>query len=252
MERHLDRLFLESKQYLAPLQGIELDTGLEEDQSLLSAACAEPFLDNLHLNLQEAHPEAGAPYWRVRSWGLSCWQPIYLALICVYHLKHIPNSLGRLHQIQKQSYVAGYALPDGEWLSGEHEVLVQHTAKQLKTLFDALQAAHLNLFGGRQVLYQALLADQIMTTMVTAAEDATLFDIQHEYRLWAKYLNLPTDILERLQQDTTNKITFTRRTCCLHFRRDDGELCANCPRGCRAKQSKTKQGKAKQGVTCLN
>lgn len=243
MERHLHRLFSESKQYLAPLQGIELDTGLKEDQSLLSAACAEPFLANLHLSLQGAHPETGAPYWRVRSWGLSCWQPIYLALICVYRLKLIPNNLDQLHQMQQQSYVAGYALPDDEWLSGEHEVLVQHTAVQLKTLFDALQTAHLNQFGGRQVLYQALLADQIMMTMVTASEtDTTLSDIQNEYRLWAKYLDLPTDILKHLKQDT-GTVTFTRRTCCLHFHRDDGELCTDCPRGFKAKQSSAKHKK---------
>lgn len=243
MERHLHSLFLESKQYLAHLEGVELDTGLEEDRSLLSAACAEPFLANLHLHLQEAHPEAGAPYWRVRSWGLSCWQPIFLALICVYHLKRIPNSLGRLHQIRQQAYVAGYALPDGEWLSGEHDVLVQHTAEQLKPLFDALQTAHLNQFGGRQALYKALLADQIMATMVKAAEtDATLIDIQNEYTLWARHLDLPTDILKRLKQDT-GKVSFTRRTCCLHFRRDDGELCADCPRGHKAKQSSAKHEK---------
>ena len=243
MRKHLSRLFLESKQYLAPLQGVELDAGLEEDPSLLSAACAEPFLANLHFTLQKAHPEAGAPYWRIRSWGLSCWQPIYLALICVYHLKRIPNSLGRLHQTQQQAYVAGYALPDGEWLAGEHEALVKHTAEQLKTLFDALQTAHLNQFGGRQALYQALLADQIITTMVTAVgASASLFDIQNEYQLWARYLDLPTDILNRLKQDT-GKIIFTRRTCCLHFRRDDGELCADCPRGHKAKQSKVKPNK---------
>ena len=134
--------------------------------------------------------------------------------------------------------MAGYALPDGEWLAGEHEALVQHTAEQLKTLFDALQTAHLNQFGGRQALYQALLADQIMTTMVTAVgAPASLFDIQNEYQLWARYLDLPTDILNRLKQDT-GKIIFTRRTCCLHFRRDDGELCADCPRGHKAKQEK--------------
>lgn len=236
MERPLDRLFLESKQYLAPLQGSELDINLEEDHSLLSAACAEPFLANLHLELNKAHPEAGAPYWRVRSWGLSCWQPIYLALICVYHLKGIPKNLGQLHQKQQQAYVAGYALADGEWFSGDHEALVQHTARQLKALFDALQTAHLKQFGGREALYQGLLADQIMMVMVAAAKPpATLADIQKEYRLWAKHLDLPTDPLKRLNQGP-EEITFLRRSCCLHFRRNDGELCSNCPRASKSKK----------------
>ena len=70
MRKHLSRLFLESKQYLAPLQGVELDAGLEEDPSLLSAACAEPFLANLHFTLQKAHPEAGAPYYLHKVMGI--------------------------------------------------------------------------------------------------------------------------------------------------------------------------------------
>ncbi|MBJ7536365.1 siderophore ferric iron reductase [Marinomonas transparens] len=242
MEEPLHHLFSESEQYLALLQGSELDTDLEESSQLLSAACAEPFLASLHLELNKAHPEAGAPYWRVRSWGLSCWQPIYLALICVYHLKLVPENLGKLHQKQQQDYVAGYALPDGKWLSGNHEALVQQTAERLKILFDALQTAHLKQFGGREALYQGLLADQIMMVMVAAATPpATLADIQKEYRLWAKHLDLTTDPLNRLNQGA-EEITFLRRSCCLHFRRNDGELCNNCPRAL----------KSKKGTSCLN
>jgi siderophore ferric iron reductase len=243
MERLLDRLFLESKGYLSPLEGKELDKKSEASDNLLSIASSEPFLRNLHLALQEAHPEAGAPYWRIRSWGLSCWQPIYLALICVYRLGKTPTNLSSLHQYQHASYIAGYALPDGDWYEAEHHQLVAFTAQQLRLLFNAFEANHVALFGGRPALYKALLADQIMMTVVSADPNASLDEMRHEYSLWAQHLNLPLTPLNRLQQEPKS-ISFIRRTCCLHYRLDNGELCANCPRHHKEKTI--------QRIPCLN
>ncbi|MEP0071531.1 MAG: (2Fe-2S)-binding protein, partial [Marinomonas sp.] len=92
-----------------------------------------------------------------------------------------------------------------------------------------------------QALYRALLADQIMDTVVQADPSASIAAMRHEYALWAKHLDLPLAPLNRLQQDA-EKVSFIRRTCCLHFRRDDGEICANCPR----------QHKKSQETLCLN
>ena len=244
MERHLEHLFIDSKEFLDSLQGRELDTHLTGSPTLLSPASAQPCLNNLHIELSKAYPEAGMPYWRIRSWELSCWQPIYLALICVYHIKHVPSTLHQIHQDQKQDYISGYALSDGDWFTGEHEALVQYAAQQIKTLFDALQTTHLNLFGGRKVLYQAILADLFMGAMVNAGQAfATKEAIESEYLLWAKPLKLPTNCSKNIIQDT-DKLTFNRRTCCLHFRRDDGNLCNNCPR--------LQKEKIKQRIPCLN
>jgi len=253
MENPLEHLFETSKACISVLQGRELDTDLITNESLLSIHSTEGFLANLHRELNKAHPEAGVPYWRVRSWGLSCWQPIYLALICVYHLKLVPNSLSRLHQNQQAAYIVGYALPnevnDENWFSGDHQQLVEFAAAQLKTLFNALQEEHLKQFGGRQVLYQALLADQFMTSMLVAQQMAfhdveeklSIHEneraIKEEYTLWANVLGLPLTPIERMHHEKS-VLTFTRRSCCLHYRRDDGELCAECPRHKKNKANK--------------
>jgi len=241
MKGNLDDLFIESKGYITALEGKRLEGVSHETGGLLSVSSSKPFFKNLSLTLQEAHPEAGAPYWRVRSWGLSCWQPIYLALICVYHLKKTPDTLDQLHQYQEYNYIAGYALPEGNWFHGEHHDLVSYTASKLTVLFNAYEDAHLSLHGGRSTLYRALLADQIMDTVLLADPSATIEAMRHEYALWAKHLNLPMTPLDRLQQ-SAEKIRFIRRTCCLHFRRNDGDICANCPR----------QHKKSQETLCLN
>lgn len=241
----LEHLFEKSKACISVMEGRKLDTASLTNESLLSMHSTEGFLANMHQALSKAHPEAGAPYWRVRSWGLSCWQPIYLALICVYHLQLVPKSLSRLHQNQQGAYIAGYALPNGEhqadWLSGEHNQLIKHAAAQLKALFDAFQDEHIKQFGGRKVLYQALLADQFMMSMLVAQQIA-FHDVEEkpsieeneraikeEYTLWAKALDLPLTPIEQMHHENA-ALTFTRRSCCLHFRRDDGDLCAECPR----------------------
>jgi len=237
MKGDLDDLFIESKGHINALEGRRLERVSHETGSLLSVSSSQPFFENLSLTLQEAHPETGAPYWRVRSWGLACWQPIYLALICVYHLGRTPNTLDQLHQYQQHNYIAGYALPEDDWFHGEHEELVAYTANKLAILFNAYEDAHLSLHGGRRILYRALLADQIMDTVVQADPSATLDAMRHEYALWAKHLNLPMTPLDRLQSDTQQP-RYIRRTCCLHFRRNDGELCGNCPRQHKKSQEK--------------
>lgn len=230
MGRHLEHLFNDSKEYLATLQGRELDTQLEGNPMLLSPSSALPFLKNLHIVLSKTYPETGMPYWRIRAWELSCWQPIYLALICVYHIKHVPSSLHNLHQHQQGDYIAGYALADEEWFTGEHIKLLQYASQQLDELFGTIQAVHIQVFGGKKALYQAVLADLIFGTMLNTGQAFTSIEaIKSEYQIWANALNLPTNITNRFIMDTDEPM-YIRQTCCLHFRRDAGKFCDNCPR----------------------
>ncbi|GAB3487189.1 siderophore ferric iron reductase [Marinomonas epiphytica] len=228
MEQPIEQLFLESKALLPALEGWQLASSQEGDEQLLSVASYKPSLQRLHQRLKEAHPETGAPYWRVRSWGLTCWQPIYIALICVYHLGATPSSLSRLHQRQQGNYIAGYALPDGEWYQADHHKLIAYTAKHLAILFNTFSQAHIELFGGNQPLYQHLLADQIMDVVVRAASHGNQQQIIQEYNIWAQNLALPN--VQEIQLQRTNQgIGFKRKSCCLHYRRVDGDVCANCP-----------------------
>lgn len=234
MERPLDRLFTIAKSYIAVLDGQE--SGSQHDKPstpYLSVKEPDSALMTLHQTLQEAHPETGAPYWRIRCWGLACWQPIYLAMICVYQLKTVPLRLQEIEQKQQGEMVCGYLLPDGAWQEGSHETLIQIASEQLNILFSSLQNTHVTAFGGRAALYQGLLADQVMSALIAIS---SLLPDQHkgrlkgDFTLWASAMNLPLKVLEGLQHQESEAPMFVRHTCCLHFRRDEGELCSNCPR----------------------
>jgi len=234
MERPLDRLFKIAKSYITVLDGQESDTQHDKPSiPYLSENESQPALRALHQILQEVHPETGAPYWRIRCWGLACWQPIYLAMICVYQLKAVPLRLQEIEQKQSGEMVCGYLLPNGAWKEGNHETLIQTASEQLNALFTAFQHAHVAYFGGRPALYQGLLADQLMSALIAIGSllpDGHKNSLKDDFRLWASAMNLPLKTLEGLKKQETEQTTFVRHTCCLHFRRDGGELCSNCPR----------------------
>ncbi|MGB7392532.1 siderophore ferric iron reductase [Marinomonas sp.] len=233
METPLPRLFKTAASLIPILDGRMLNTPADRDIGSLSADEPDQALRTLHHALQEAHPEAGAPYWRVRCWGLVCWQPIYLALICVYQLKSVPLNLQALVQNQQATMVAGYQLPDGEWQEGHKEELINTICQSLARLFKTLQHAHMALFGGNPILYQTLLADQLLASLVVAGQLFPAFDeaaINTDFKHWANALALPLTPLKGLQYSPDKKVRFVRQTCCLHFRRCDGALCSNCPR----------------------
>lgn len=233
MERLIDRLFTAARSYITVLDGEESVFNEKRNTTNVSAKTPEYALQVLHSTLQKAHPETGAPYWRIRSWGLVCWQPIYLAMICVYQLKAVPLRLQDLEQKQNGEMVSGYILPDGIWQEGNHEVLIKSICEQLTVLFQSFENAHVNAFGGRPALYKGLLADQVMSALIAIGNLLPVtqkFDLEQDFRNWAEAMNLPLKPLAGLSQQDTEAPVFVRHTCCLHFRRDGGELCTNCPR----------------------
>lgn len=245
MESPLDRLFKTAKSYIAILDGQECKpSDTEQKRIYLSSATAETTLKALHQTLKEAHPETGAPYWRIRTWGLTCWQPIYLALICVYQLKMVPLGLQHLEQKQEGEMVSGYRLPDEGWQEGSHEECIKLAGEQLNALFVPLQSVHIDSFGGRPALYQGLLADQLMDALMFIGQTILAMEeeqLREDFILWATALKLPLTPLRGLQYKETDQLTFLRQTCCLHFRRNDGSLCQNCPRRHTKKANKQEQ-----------
>ncbi|WP_137168835.1 siderophore ferric iron reductase [Marinomonas sp. FW-1] len=243
MERLIDRLFNTARSYIPALDGEEGRSDEMPNTANLSAKNPEQALRVLHNKLQEAHPETGSPYWRVRSWGLVCWQPVYLAMICVYQLKAIPQRLQDLEQKQSGEMIAGYCLPDGIWYEGNHEFLISRVCQQLNVLFQSFANAHVDAFGGQPALYRGLLADQLMSALIAIGNRLPIeqkFDLEQDFRDWAEAMTLPLKPLAGLRLQETDAPVFVRHTCCLHFRRDDGKLCANCPR-LRTKNTKKKQ-----------
>ncbi|NLQ17116.1 siderophore ferric iron reductase [Marinomonas sp. M1K-6] len=234
VERLLDRLFRTAKSYIAALDGQEsVSAESKIDTVFLSSEKPAQALQALHQTLREAHPETGAPYWRVRCWGLVCWQPIYLAMISVYQLKAVPLSLHEIEQKQQGEMIAGYVLADGEWQEGCHEALIKAASEQLNRIFMPFETAHVEAFGGRPALYKGLLADQLMSALIAVRNvlpDEQKHTLEKDFCRWAHAMNLPLKPLAGLAPQTAAAPVFVRHTCCLHFRRDQGELCANCPR----------------------
>ena len=236
MARLVECLFLSASQCIPALAGKEARVntqaqGEADVDKALALTLSAKNLAELHTELAHRFPEAGSLYWRIRCWGLVNWQPIYLALICVYQLKRVPTSLGRMKQVHRQGYVAGYELEDEDWLAGNRHQLIHFAGLQLNQIFLSLTEVFVRLFGGKPVMYQALLADQFIESLGQATHFSLLSSqcVVDDLPVWAKVLNLPLAAMRglRCEQD---KVHFIRHTCCLHYQRRDGALCAACPR----------------------
>ncbi len=236
MARLVERLFLSASQCIPALAGKEAKVntstqGEANADKALALTLSAQNLVALHAELARRFPEAGSSYWRIRCWGLVHWQPIFLALICVYQLKRVPTSLGRLQQAQTQDYVAGYELEDGEWQAGSQQQLIYFAGLQLNQILLSLTDVFVGLFGGKPVMYQALLADQFIESLVQATHFSLLTSQQvvDDLPLWAKALNLPLVAMRGFKCEQ-GEVRFIRHTCCLHYQREDGGLCVACPR----------------------
>ena len=62
-------------------------------------------------------PEAGPAYWLTRSWGMLCWQSIYLAMVAVYRVGAVP-ALDRLGRWYEAGLVSGFCLPGEPMIRG--------------------------------------------------------------------------------------------------------------------------------------
>ena len=85
----------------------------------------------LHEYWRLAHPEAGPAYWLTRSWGMLCWQSIYLAMVAVYRLRAVP-ALERLGQGYQDGLVSGFTLPAEPMIKGDLERLIKTAGERLQ------------------------------------------------------------------------------------------------------------------------
>ncbi|PSW19846.1 siderophore ferric iron reductase [Photobacterium sanctipauli] len=212
------------------------------DHQHISAAHGNPELLNaLYQYWKEAHPEAGNPYWLTRSWTMLAWQPVYIAFIGVYAIRSIPP-IYDIAQDYKEGLVAGYHLSGENWFSGTEEEMIKYACTQLAMLLDQLQSQFNQYNRLRPGLTKPLIADAILQALVhrqallnmpsgNQADASTSYDLVYQAKLWLSHLDLPMRHLEGLSQSTeTGEWQFKRLSCCMHYRRDDGSLCDNCPR----------------------
>ncbi|WP_223916990.1 siderophore ferric iron reductase, partial [Aeromonas caviae] len=119
----------------------------------------------LHAHWQQAHPEAGPAYWLTRSWGMLCWQSIYLAMVAVYRHQAVP-ALDRLGQGHEAGVVSGFTLPAEPMIRGEAGVLIKTAGERLQAHWQGL----FTLLGTAQRLrpgfVRPLLADDLLAALV--------------------------------------------------------------------------------------
>lgn len=228
-----EALFSAAEQLIPSLKG-----RLVEGEVPLLAGADTGMALALHDHWRLAHPEAGPAYWLTRSWGMLCWQSIYLAMVAVYRVGAVP-ALDKLGQHYQAGLVSGFSLPAAPLIRGEREVLIAAAGQRLRRHWQALfemVASELRLRPG---FVRPLLADDLLAALVRVPDfftEVSRAEVAAHASLWLAACGLPAEHLAGWRQaaDLTEVASaapgYVRQRCCLHYKRRDGALCDNCPR----------------------
>ncbi|TFF78917.1 siderophore ferric iron reductase [Aeromonas taiwanensis] len=231
-----DALFVAAAALIPSLKGQGRVAG-SQPPLLTAPACNTPgeVAAALHDHWRQAHPEAGPAYWLTRSWGMLCWQSIYLAMVAVYRHKAVP-ALDRLGQGYEAGLVSGFCLPLEPMIKGEVETLIAVAGERLQTHWQGLLA----LVGEGQRLrpgfVRPLLADDLLAALVRVPEffgEVSREAVAAHAPLWLAACGLPDEHLAGWRPAALpldGLPGYVRQRCCLHYKRRDGDLCGNCPR----------------------
>lgn len=230
-------LFVAAEQLIPSLKG-QLVAG---DPPLLAAAdsgmASVEVALALHDHWRLAHPEAGPAYWLTRSWGMLCWQSIYLAMVAVYRVGAVP-ALDRMGQGYQEGLVSGFTLPVEPMIRGERAVLIAAAGTRLRRHWQQL----FELMGSVQRLrpgfIRPLLADDLLAALVRVPDffnEVSREEVAAHAQLWLAACGLPAEHLAGWRQfgefaSVSAAPGYVRQRCCLHHKRSDGCLCDNCPR----------------------
>lgn len=227
----LSYLLAVARQVYPALSGqlnIERRTGIQmgEDNLLL--------LNALYRHWQQAHPEAGDPYWTVRSWTFLIWQPIYLTVIAV-HGTHLLPVLKNMRQHLNQGVVAGFDMVSDSVRCGNEQVLLTMGADTLRELCSQLMEDFNHVSRIKPTNAWRLVADTVVSAVTLVDQlkpDVTNDQISSLADEWLFAMGLK-DQSALMPVPLTNgqeKLGLNRKTCCLYYLRHDGELCSTCPK----------------------
>ena len=190
----------------------------------------------LHGHWQQAHPEAGPAYWLTRSWGMLCWQSIYLAMVAVYRVGAVP-ALDRMGQGYQEGLVSGFSLPAEPMIKGEVKTLIKAAGERLQAHWQELFALLGEVQRLRPGFVRPLLADDLLAALVRVPDFFTHVSpeqVSEHAPRWLAACGLPAEHLAGWRPASWPQEGafpgYVRQRCCLHYKRRDGELCANCPR----------------------
>ena len=189
---------------------------------------------DLYEQIKQKTPEADNSYWLTRTWTLLCWQPIYIAIVSIYGIKHLPN-LDAFIQGREKSEMRGICFLSCLFQTGETPFLIQQAGRQLTRSFKYYQQLLDESYRCRPGYTQALLSDMLLIALQQLKQyspDYLSADyILKQAELWLEAFNLPPISDHNLVIDPiSNEILFTRKSCCFVYKKEKGELCDNCPR----------------------
>lgn len=190
--------------------------------------------------IKAASPEAGQAYWLTRTWGLLCWQPVYLSFLSVYTQKALPD-FTRMTQYRRPLFVAGFSFEPHEWQHGNRTQLIHRVAHQLTTLFEQYRAEMNEFVRIRPGFTQHLLADMLLSCLVKLQQLRPHYSnvqILTQARVWLAAFDLPDKHLSSLKLDPeSQQLTLVRSSCCLVYKCSGRKVCPDCPRAAVNKQA---------------
>ncbi|WP_417553245.1 (2Fe-2S)-binding protein [Marinomonas fungiae] len=211
-----------------------------EESACIDAERPQQGIAQLAYAIEQGAPEAGMPFWRLRTWGMLIWQPVSLTLLSAYHLNISLDSLDRIALQQQHNYAIGFQLPkDGAFSHHTStDKAIQTVAPILKQLCERYAQVLNEQTQARLPLLMAVLADTLFVTLERLAyqEIVTLSVpnkaewVYQQGQKWCQLmgLNVPKTA-ERLRSVTINGERFQRKTCCLIYRCHGKSECSNCP-----------------------
>ncbi|XAW88534.1 siderophore ferric iron reductase [Vibrio sp. CDRSL-10 TSBA] len=196
-----------------------------QDNSVVMAAIFD--------EISQATPAAGQAFWLTRTWGLLCWQPIFLSFIAIYSAKKLPD-MTRIAQYRQPLFVAGFSFEPHAWQSGRRVNLIRQAATQLNHLFEQYRLELNETVRIRPGFTQHLLADSLLNCLIRLQQIRPAYtnqDIVAQARLWLEAFGLPDKHLSSLKLDEeSGKVKLVRTSCCLVYKCEGRALCADCPR----------------------
>ena len=209
-----------------------------EESACIQAEQPDQGIAQLANAIAKGAPEAGAPFWRLRVWGMLIWQPVYLAILSAYRLQTSIDNFEQLTLKQTAHYTLGYQLPENSRTIHHDSIdeAIDQLAPALTTLCQGYAEALCEQMPVRQPLLMAILADTLFTTLEHLINQNMLVVSDHnkaqwlfqQGQKWCQLMNLtvPKTAQRLLVQETS----FQRKTCCLIYRCHGAKECANCPR----------------------
>ena len=193
-------------------------------------------IEALVASWERAFPEAGQPYWSVRSWTLLIWQPVFIAVLGVHGVGSVPP-IDRLWQRLDSGIVAGFWLPEKGWReTGADEVQrIERAGELLAQVRDRLLADLSGVIRLKRLSAYRLMADTLLAALATLENLSGAFTHERIQALadqWlaATGLSNQSQLMPLTLAGGQPALGLDRKACCMHYRRDDGCYCASCPK----------------------